>query len=305
MNILNALIPLLTTISIGATTQPHQKITNLTSYPYTTVATNWYRTTENKTIFTPLVLVLDFSDDTSVYDLNTNTFNYSNFRGNFSAVELALISAAGNYSSNRYSTLIDFTFLQTTTDNPYLRLNFTFYNAGAATYHTENIYFSKDNQFHSMAIEYEFTPNTTSQNINFRWGLLTADISTPYTSNAWEIYDASTSYYNSGWRFSRNGSSMSVSTWSSVSEQTQFKFTDTSSLDDAYFNDLINYYYELGQKQADSTTLINGFQSMVGILVNMVLMILNLSVLNVSLMDIFGVLMLIVGVIWTLKLIRG
>jgi hypothetical protein len=51
--------------------------------------------------------------------------------------------------------------------------------------------------------------------------------------------------------------------------------------------------------------LLNGFQAMVGILVNFMLMILNLEVFNVSIMSVFGILALFVGVIWILKIVRG
>jgi hypothetical protein len=51
--------------------------------------------------------------------------------------------------------------------------------------------------------------------------------------------------------------------------------------------------------------LLSGFQAMVGILVNFALMVLNLSVFGVSLLDIFAIMALLVGVIWILKLVRG
>jgi hypothetical protein len=52
-------------------------------------------------------------------------------------------------------------------------------------------------------------------------------------------------------------------------------------------------------------TLLNGFQAMVGILVNFMLMILNLEVFGVSIMSVFAILALFVGVIWILKIVRG
>jgi hypothetical protein len=51
--------------------------------------------------------------------------------------------------------------------------------------------------------------------------------------------------------------------------------------------------------------LLSGFQAMVGILVNFALMVLNLSIFGVSLLDIFAIMALLVGVIWILKLVRG
>jgi hypothetical protein len=51
--------------------------------------------------------------------------------------------------------------------------------------------------------------------------------------------------------------------------------------------------------------LLNGFQAMVGILVNFVLMIVNLEVFGVSIMGIFSIVVLFTGIVWVLKLIRG
>ena len=51
--------------------------------------------------------------------------------------------------------------------------------------------------------------------------------------------------------------------------------------------------------------LLNGFQAMVGILVNFVLMIVNLEVFGVSILGIFSIVVLFTGIVWVLKLIRG
>jgi hypothetical protein len=52
-------------------------------------------------------------------------------------------------------------------------------------------------------------------------------------------------------------------------------------------------------------TLLNGFQAMVGILVNFFLMIVNLEVFGVSISSVFAIIVIFVGIIWTLKIIRG
>jgi hypothetical protein len=51
--------------------------------------------------------------------------------------------------------------------------------------------------------------------------------------------------------------------------------------------------------------LLNGFQAMVGILVNFMLLILNLNVFGVSILSVFSIVALFVGFIWILKIIRG
>jgi hypothetical protein len=84
-----------------------------------------------------------------------------------------------------------------------------------------------------------------------------------------------------------------------------------------YLKDLgVSETYDVGYEQGDidgyadglgnnPNVLLSGFQAMVGILVNFMLMILNLEVFGVSIMSVFGILALFVGVIWILKIVRG
>ena len=60
-----------------------------------------------------------------------------------------------------------------------------------------------------------------------------------------------------------------------------------------------------GAGQDDADLLVIGFQAMVGILVNFVLMVANLEVFGISLTGIFAIVVLFAGIVWTLKLIRG
>jgi hypothetical protein len=95
----------------------------------------------------------------------------------------------------------------------------------------------------------------------------------------------------------------------------ELRHYDASSpyyLDAWYLEDLgVSDAYEAGvdagyiSGQDDADLLVTGFSAMVGILVNFVLMIANLEVLGVSLMGILAVIILITGIVWTLKLIRG
>jgi hypothetical protein len=93
-------------------------------------------------------------------------------------------------------------------------------------------------------------------------------------------------------------------------------YFDSWYLQDLGFNTAYSNGYDFGQAEGYSdgyadglgnnpNILLNGFQAMVGILVNFMLMILNLEVFNVSIMSVFGILALFVGVIWILKIVRG
>jgi hypothetical protein len=78
---------------------------------------------------------------------------------------------------------------------------------------------------------------------------------------------------------------------------------DSDAYDSGYEQgDIDGYADGLGN---NPNVLLSGFQAMVGILVNFMLMILNLEVFGVSIMSVFGILALFVGVIWILKIVRG
>ena len=90
---------------------------------------------------------------------------------------------------------------------------------------------------------------------------------------------------------------------------------DTSSIryfDAWYLKDLgVSASYDAGvdagygQGQDDADLLVTGFQAMVGILVNFLLLIVNLEVFGISILSVFSILALFVGIIWILKIIRG
>lgn len=69
-------------------------------------------------------------------------------------------------------------------------------------------------------------------------------------------------------------------------------------------------FYDAGladgfDKELDGFTLLNGFESVVGIVLNVFFVVLGVEILGISLLDIFAVVFAVVGVIWILKLIRG
>lgn len=274
--------------------------TNLSTYSFSTISTSWHRTTSDSISLHPLSVLVNFEND-SVYNNSTLTFDQANFRANWSGIEFAIINTSGSYATFRYSAYFNFSFLS----NNRLQIASTFYDSGS--YSTQNnIIDLESTQYHSILMDASFLHDNMESKFNVRIGNLTTSISTPFTSGEWEDTDFSLgSTWNTAIRQYRNGSTLAVSTWTSTSELTNISYGDLSTIDDIYYTNLATWYYNLGQRQADSSTLIYGFSAMVGILVNFALMILNLSVLGVSLMDVFAVLFLFVGIIWTLKLIRG
>jgi hypothetical protein len=304
MNLLATSLLTLTTIfsSVSLSQRgPLSKTTNLTQYPYSSVATNYYRTTENKTIFTPLALVIDLTEDTGVYDMEQDRIiSNTAFRSNWSGVELSLLSNGGAYRNPSFRYTMDFNFTSTN-----LAITNTFVNAGTTTNSTINTLYNNDTNYHTFFIEFKFTANGTGSDVIVRWGSTIITIPTPFTSNVWEIADAGDNGHNVAWRMFSNGSSRSVSSWTSGTETTDFRFVDFASAEDSYYSDLALWFYELGQYESDSTALIRGFSAMVGILINFSLVFLNLTIFDISLMSIFGILLLFVGIIWILKLIRG
>ena len=84
--------------------------------------------------------------------------------------------------------------------------------------------------------------------------------------------------------------------------------TVSNYLDAWYLKDLgvsASFDAGYGAGQDDADLLVIGFQAMVGILVNFVLMVANLEVFGISLTGIFAIVVLFAGIVWTLKLIRG
>jgi hypothetical protein len=125
----------------------------------------------------------------------------------------------------------------------------------------------------------------------------------------------------STWSSSTNYVVTSVLTQVILPSYTNFIFQTHANgagyFDAWYLKDLgVSDAYDAGYEQGDidgyadglgnnPNVLLSGFQAMVGILVNFMLMILNLEVFGVSIMSVFGILALFVGVIWILKIVRG
>jgi len=94
------------------------------------------------------------------------------------------------------------------------------------------------------------------------------------------------------------------------------RYFDAWYLKDLGVSESYTQGYDAGYEQGDidgyadglgnnPNILLNGFQAMVGILVNFFLMIVNLEVFGVSISSVFAILAIFVGIIWILKIVRG
>jgi hypothetical protein len=284
---------------------------NLTpNYNFTGVSSNFYRTTENKVIFQPITWSFDFEDDTAVYDkINKNFTTNAAFRGNFSGFEVALVNTSGSYRSPVFRHNMDFTFLSAPNAGPgTLRIANTFQNAGTTTTLNTDIPFGST-QYHTILVEHRylhFSNNPTVDRVTtVRWGDIFVDITTPFTSNIWETTDAADTTNNLGFRILANGSSRTIASWASTSEPTEFITGNFNNIADQYYSNLISWYYNKGIVDADSSTLIRGFQAVIGILVNFVLVVGTLEVFDISILSILTVVFVFASIAMILKFIRG
>jgi hypothetical protein len=134
----------------------------------------------------------------------------------------------------------------------------------------------------------KFTRNNDIYNINqnYIYNPLNNDFIYSYVSS-YSDYEITT--WNTGDKFLSSIYGLDLGT------NPAFYYGQEIAYDDGYADGLGN----------NPNILLNGFQAMVGILVNFSLMILNLEVFGVSLMGIFSIVILFTGIVWVLKLIRG
>jgi hypothetical protein len=150
--------------------------------------------------------------------------------------------------------------------------------------------------------------NQTSKNYR-----LTLDFSsTTFNNNFYVSYGSNIWFTFIGFSSTLSENNLYIPAYSSLR---LYRFSSTSQVlfDSWYLQDLgingaVQEGYDEGYQDGlnnNPNILLSGFQAMVGILINMALMVLNLSVFGVSLLDIFAIMALLVGIVWILKLVRG
>ena len=303
MNVLNFILSLGTifTASLPLTT-PKRVIQNSSGYTTATAGSTFFRFSNNSLDLVPLSIVLDFTNDSVYSNLNKAfVLPASNFRPNISGFEFELINTSGSLNSTRMGYSVDFLW----NSNSQLLLRQQFRNLSSTPTTTDITIDLDPVQFPIFVFELSFLFPIANQNqVAIRWGTKDWLTQAPTSFNTnWANTDNGSTTFNTGYRLMRNGSALS--TTSANADFTKISLTNFMDIRDQYFQNVATFYYDLGKIDADSTTLIVGFSAIVGILVNFGLMILNLSVLGVSLMDIFATMFLFVGFVWILKLIRG
>jgi hypothetical protein len=157
---------------------------------------------------------------------------------------------------------------------------------------------NQTNKKYILWIDYSSNPNTYGFNyiidgneisfLSFFNSANLLDLYVPsYTQISFQSVSTSAAYYFDAWYLKDLGVSASYDAGVDAGELIGY--------DNGYADGLGN----------NPNVLLNGFQAMVGILVNFVLMIVNLEVFGVSIIDIFAIVVLFTGIVWVLKLIRG
>jgi hypothetical protein len=167
-------------------------------------------------------------------------------------------------------------------------------NVGSVNKKVNLKFFNQTKNDYNLILDLSSTANASPFRINYSYGdfllyyysvnLTLSNILIPAYTDIDLWYDSSSSArYFDAWYLKDLGVSDSYDSGYEVGE------------DDGYADGLNN----------NPNLLLNGFQAMVGILVNFMLMIINLEVFGVSILSVFSILALFVGVIWILKIIRG
>jgi hypothetical protein len=197
------------------------------------------------------------------------------------------------------------------------RSNTNWYDLGGTYYEPAGTNIGSNNTVGSISDKIILSFNNQTSN-NYR---LVVDYSSTQTQSTFLniFYDVIYSYAG-GLLFTTSLRSFYIPAFTQL--DLKINTTSAQSLFDAWYledlgvSDAYNAGYETGETDGydsgyadglgnNPNILLNGFQAMVGILVNFFLLILNLEVFNVSIMSVFSILALFVGLIWFLKMVRG
>jgi hypothetical protein len=166
---------------------------------------------------------------------------------------------------------------------------------GTVGYTTNKIYFKFENQTNKNYLLYlDLSSNSNYSRIyNLRVDNVTTYIHSPQTSSFLSFVISSYSTLE----FIQNGS-----------------INSSQYIDSWYLQDLgVSAAYEAGvddgiiqgEQSADSTVLLDAVETVVGVGINFILMIMTFSIFDISLLNIALVFVAVIGIIWILKALRG
>jgi len=150
--------------------------------------------------------------------------------------------------------------------------------------------------------------NQTNKNYRLYW-----DVSSEAHYNT--LYYVDNVYYDINYFGTNNGSLHSINIPSYTKVQLIASSVSASRYFDAwYLQDLgVSDAYEAGvddgiiqgEQSADSAVLLDAVETVVGIAINFILMIMTFSIFDISLLNIAFVLIAVLGIVWVLKALRG
>lgn len=246
----------------------------------------------------------------------TWTFKYTNQDSpGFKLRNSTTVISTPNYLRTADSTYFNYTSTFTITTGliatqTFNRSNSTWYDAGSGNYIPSAAAIGSNNTVGSVANKvYLKFDNQTNKEYD-----LYLDYSSTSSDRAFDIKYNNNQYYSYV-----VPTRLSLSRTLFIPSYTFVEiFAETGSIDyyfdSWYLKDLgLSAAYEAGvddgiiqgEQSADSTVLLDAVETVVGVAINFILMIMTFSIFDISLLNISLVLVAVLGIIWILKALRG
>jgi hypothetical protein len=187
------------------------------------------------------------------------------------------------------------------------RSNTTWYTSGS-TYIPNDTKIGSDNTVGTAQKWSLIYDNQTNKNYRLYW-----DVSSELHYNT--LYYVDNVYYDINYFGTNNASLHSINIPSFTKVQLITSSVSAARYVDAwYLKDLgVSGSYEAGvddgiiqgEQSADSTVLLDAVETVVGVGINFILMIMTFSIFDISLLNIALVFVAVIGIIWILKALRG
>jgi hypothetical protein len=251
----------------------------------------------------------------------TWTFKYTNQDSpGFKLRNSTSVISTPNYSRTADSTYFNYTSTFTittglTATQTFNRSNSTWYDAGSGNYIPSAAAVGSSSNYVGSAFNnrIQLTINNQTQNNYVFW----LDLSSSSTDFYFDLfYDNSNYYfYDTDVLLSKNTlKKIYLPAYTEIDLNSLAAGSIAMYLDAWYLQDLgVSSAYEAGvddgiiqgEQSADSTVLLDAVETVVGVAINFILMIMTFSIFDISLLNIALVLVAVLGIIWILKALRG